>query len=221
MVEDIFGGRRAGDAEPIDVTPQQQEPAGSSRQPERSTRTRRIVIGSVVAVGLLGVGLFGSTGWRMLQQKDASLTTPAQAAGLVRDDSEQARDTADYLHNAFAAGIDLDRSTAVVYRDADVAERSVLVFGGTTMLWSPERDLDALLGLVGDEEGSVAGLREVPAGPLGGVMKCGSTPTDDQEMPVCGWADHGSIAVALFPGRTVDESAELLVELRAELQQRD
>ena len=51
-------------------------------------------------------------------------------------------------------------------------------------------------------------------------MKCGSTPTDDQEMPVCGWADHGSIAVALFPGRTVDESAELLVELRAELQQR-
>ncbi|MFV2021631.1 hypothetical protein [Micromonospora sp. LOL_023] len=222
MVEDIFGGRRTGDPQPVDVTPQPDQPERPDEldQPGRSTRSRRIVIGSVLAAGLLGVGLLGSTGLRMLQQKDASLTTPDEAAGLVRDDSERARDTAQYLRNAFAAGIDLDRSAAAVYRDTEAPDRSVLVFGGTTMLWSPERDLDTLLELVGDEQGAVAGLRTVPAGSLGGVMKCGSAPTDGQDMTACGWADHGSIAVALFPGRSIDESAELLVELRAELQQR-
>jgi len=33
-------------------------------------------------------------------------------------------------------------------------------------------------------------------------------------MTVCGWADHGSIAVALFPGRTLDEAADLMRQMR-------
>ncbi|WFE29832.1 hypothetical protein O7623_11880 [Solwaraspora sp. WMMD791] len=227
MVDDIFGGRRAHqDPVPLDVTPPARDAAGdgpgdgSDRQP-RTGRTRRIVIGAVVATGLLGAGLFGSATLRILQQKDATLVPTPEAAGLVRDNSTSARDTAEYLHSAFAAGIDLDRSSAVVYRDPADPDRSVLFFGGTTTLWSPERDLDTLIGLVGDEEGAVSGLRGVPAGRYGGVMKCGSTPADAEEMPVCGWADHGSIAVALFPGRTVDEAADLLQRLRDDIQQRD
>ena len=43
-------------------------------------------------------------------------------------------------------------------------KRSVLLFGGTTLLWQPERDLDSLFRLMADETGGVTGLREVPAG---------------------------------------------------------
>ncbi|MFY1651549.1 hypothetical protein ACN27J_11715 [Solwaraspora sp. WMMB762] len=231
MVDDTFGGRRSAHQgpvdrqEPVDVTPDAQPTPGDGEGRGRGVRAGRgrrvVVIGSLAALGVLGVGLLGSTGLRIVAQKDASLSAPDEAAGLVRDDGEQARSTADYLHSAFAAGIDLDQSTAAVYRDPSAADRSVLVFGGTALLWSPEHDLDALLEIVGDEEGSVTGVHQVPAGTYGGVMKCGSTPTGDQEMPVCGWADHGSIAVALFPGRTVGESAALLADLRMDLQQRD
>ncbi|MFY1636952.1 hypothetical protein ACN27F_27365 [Solwaraspora sp. WMMB335] len=239
MVDDIFGQRRAAEPEPVDVTPPARpqskreprnrpdgdEPDGrdGQRGPRRSNgrRTRRVVAGSLVAaVGLVGTGLIGSTTVEVLRQKDATLTAPAEAAGLVRDDSEDARTTAEYLSTAFAAGIDLDRSIGVVYSGRGDERRSVLLFGGTTLLWSPERDLDTLLEMLGDEQGTVTGIREVPAGPYGGVMKCGATPTDDGDMPVCGWADHGSVAVAVFPGRSVDESAKLLTELRAAMQRR-
>jgi hypothetical protein len=40
-------------------------------------------------------------------------------------------------------------------------------------------------------------------------------------MTVCGWADHGSLAVAMFPGRGIDESAGLLRKMRDAMQRRD
>ena len=86
----------------------------------------------------------------------------------------------------------------------------MLVFGGTTLLWQPERDLDSLFGLMADETGEVTGLREVDAGRLGGVMKCGTTSGQGGDFAVCGWADHGSVVMAMFPGRSVDEAAGLL-----------
>jgi len=39
-------------------------------------------------------------------------------------------------------------------------------------------------------------------------------------MPVCGWADHGSLALAMFPGRSVDDSARLFVDIRSAAQTR-
>jgi hypothetical protein len=39
-------------------------------------------------------------------------------------------------------------------------------------------------------------------------------------MAVCGWADHGSIALMMFPGRAVDESGNLLRAIREEIQTR-
>ncbi|MDG4764797.1 hypothetical protein O7632_11905 [Solwaraspora sp. WMMD406] len=222
MVDDMFGGRRAPDREPIDVTPLPAATRPDADHDDRPARRRRtIAVAAVAAAGLVGAGLIGIPAWRVLQQSDAALSAPAEAAGLLRDDSEQASATADYLNTAFAAGIALDRSIGVVYADPNAEDRAVLLVGGTTLLWSPERDLDTMLALVGDDQGTVSGVHQVPAGRLGGVMKCGTTPVDDTQMPVCGWADHGSIAVALFPQRGVDESAALLVELRDAIQQRD
>jgi len=37
---------------------------------------------------------------------------------------------------------------------------------------------------------------------------------------VCGWADHGSLAIVLFPRRAVDESADLLLQMRGAMQHR-
>ncbi|MEV0003229.1 hypothetical protein AB0H28_13205 [Micromonospora sp. NPDC050980] len=209
---------------PVELT---DEPIRLSRrepalEPERRpvSRRRKIVLAAALAVGLAGAGALGTVGWRVFQEKDTQLTQPVRVAGLTRDDSDRARGTADYLRDGLAADIELDRSFGTVYRDPADAKRSVLLFGGTTLLWQPERDLDTLFGLMADETGKVARLREVDAGRLGGVMKCGTTSGDGGDFTVCGWADHGSVAMGMFPGRPVADAATLFRRLREGIQSR-
>ena len=53
-------------------------------------------------------------------------------------------------------------------------------------------------------------------------MKCGATPGDGAaDIPVCGWADHGSVAIGLFPGRVADDAGSLLRDMRDAMQTRD
>jgi hypothetical protein len=205
-------------AEPFDMTPREESAEESSR---RRSRTRTAVLGSLLALGLAGAATLGTAGWRIAQQKDARLETPDRVAGLSRDDSERAVSAADYLRTALAAGVRLDETVGAVYTDPAAAERSVLLFAGTTLLWTPESDLDAVFDLIADDAGAVTGLREEPAGELGGVMKCGTTESPEGDIAVCGWADHGSLGIAMFPGRGAGESAPLLREIRSAVQTRE
>ncbi|WBB74934.1 hypothetical protein O7602_05205 [Micromonospora sp. WMMD1128] len=209
---------------PVELT---DEPIRLSRrdpalEPERkpTSRRRKIVLAAALAVGVAGAGALGLAGWGVLKEKDAQLTQPDAVAGLTRDDSERARSTAEYLRDGFAADIELDHSIGTVYADPADAKRSVLLFGGTTLLWQPERDLDTLFDLMADETGKVAGVREVDAGRLGGVMKCGTTTGDGGDFAVCGWADHGSVAMGMLPGRPLTEAATLFREIREGVQRR-
>ncbi|MEO3929152.1 hypothetical protein ABGB07_35645 [Micromonosporaceae bacterium B7E4] len=210
------------DAEAVDITPAldaEPGPAGPGGRP--SSRRRKIVLGSVLAVTLAGAAVFGSVSWRILQQKDATLAAPVEVAGLTRDESEGALATIEYLRTAVNAEINFAESFGAVYADPAGPDRSVLLFGGTTLVWQPERDLDRLFDLASEEDSTVAGVHEVDAGALGGVMKCGTAPIRDGELVFCGWADHGSIAMGMFPGRSLDESAALLRDIRETVQSRD
>lgn len=52
-------------------------------------------------------------------------------------------------------------------------------------------------------------------------MKCGTSSSPEGDLAVCGWADHGSVAMAMFPGRTADDSAALLRDIRGTVQTRN
>ncbi|MFF5176124.1 hypothetical protein ACFY3U_26345 [Micromonospora sp. NPDC000089] len=212
-----------GGPEPVELTEEpirltNHDPADTPRRP--ASRRRRIALAAALAVGLAGATALGVAGWRIAREKDTTLVAPEKVAGLTRDDSDRARSTADYLRSGFAADIDLNGSFGTVYRDPADEKKAVLLFGGTTLLWQPERDLDSLFGLMADETGRVTGLRKVPAGPLGGVMKCGTTSGDGGDFAVCGWADHGSVAMAMFPNRPVEASAGLFRDIRDAVQTR-
>jgi hypothetical protein len=207
--------------QPIDVTPPPGEPVEEPQTTPRRRRTRLIVLGSLLTVGLVGAVFMGTVGWRVMQEKDASLETPPEVAGLRLDQSQQAQETAEYLRTAIGARIDLDQSIGVVYTDPASANRSVLLFGGTTLIWTPGGDLDTLFDVLADDTGAVNNLREVDAGDLGGVMKCGESVAPEGNTTVCGWADHGSVVLALLPGRSQDEGAQLLREIRGTIQSRD
>ncbi|SNY35624.1 hypothetical protein [Paractinoplanes atraurantiacus] len=192
--------------------------AEGDAEPRRRLPVRRIAIGAVLAVGLAGAVAFGRTGWQIYTEKDATLSTPAQIGELRLDETASGRETAEYLSTALSADVDLDKAVGAVYHDA--ANKNVLFLGGTSLFWTPENDLETAFGLISDAEGAVTGLHDVDAGPLGGTMKCGSTKTDEGELTVCGWADHGSLAMAMFPSRTESEAAPLLREIRSTVQKR-
>lgn len=190
-------------------------------RPRLGGHRKRVALGAALLVALVGVAGFGAAGWRVYAQKDATLTMPEAAAGLRRDDSDRARSTAEYLRNGLAADIELDRSVGAVYQDPTDPKRAVLLFGGTTLLWQPERDLDSLFRLMSDATGTVEGLREVAAGDLGGVMKCGRTSGPDGNFAICGWADHGSVVLAMFPDREPADAGALMRKLRTAIQTRN
>ena len=206
-------------SEPFDVTPQA-DPDDAPAAPRRRN-TRTIVLASMLALGLAGAATLGTAAWRIASQKDTTLTIPAEVAGLRRDDSESATTTAESLRTALAAEVDLDDAVAAVYSDPAAKDRSVLFFGGTTLLWTPEDDLTTSFELFADEAGAVDGLADVSAGSLGGTMKCGTAASPEGDMAVCGWADHGSLALAMFPNRTAADSGSLLRTIREAVQTRN
>jgi hypothetical protein len=191
-------------------------PPGTDMAPSRA---RKIILAALLAVAMTGLVVIGMAGWRVLSQKDATLVTPPQVGSLRLDDSADGRSTADYLQTALSATVDLDHAVGAVYRDA--AGRNVLFAGGTALIWRPNKALDAAFDLVADDQGAVTRVHDVAAGSLGGTMQCGATRTDDGDMAVCGWADHGSVALAMFPQRSEAEAAGILRDIRDSAQTRE
>lgn len=203
------------------LEPSTGDPAGESpgASPARHWISRRVVIAALAGVVLLLAVIIGVS-WHFLNRQSVSLEPPATLAGLTLDTSDDAKNTAEYLRTAVAAKVSLDESVGVVYRDPADQGHDVLLFGGTKLLLNPGKELDQALGLLNDTSGEVTGLHEVPPGPLGGVMRCGTSTGEGGPMSVCGWADRDSLAVALFPGRTIDQAATLFRELRAGIERR-
>lgn len=190
--------------------------------PSRPRRKRVLLTAGVVALcGLIAASItLGPTALRILDQKNATLTPTPQAAGLVLDETPQAKATAEDLRAIVVARFTMKQSLAAIYNDPSATTKTVLLVGGTGFVAKPDQELDNLFALLDDTAGGVAGIHEVDAGPLGGVMKCGSADSPDGEMAVCGWGDYGSLVLALFPGRTVNESAALIIKLRETIQHR-
>jgi hypothetical protein len=190
---------------------------GGPRRRWRASRIALIVLGVLVLAGLV---IVGPTSWQVMAQRDTKLTPPQQVAGLSLDSSDDAKQTADYLRSALEVGVGLNSSVGVVYRDPGDRARSVLFFGGTEMVYFPDRELRRALALLDDAGDSLKGLHSVPGGRYGGLMQCGLSSGSDGDITVCGWADHGSVGVALFPGRGQDEAAGLMRQIRDATQQR-
>ncbi|MFC7535657.1 hypothetical protein [Actinoplanes sp. GCM10030250] len=203
------------DEAPFSLTPEEPEPEPT----EPPSKVRTVVLASLLVVALAGAGALGYFAWNVNSQRNTTLSAPPQVGSLQLNSSEDAAATAEYLQGALSAEISMDKTVGGVYGSTE--GKNVLFFGGTTLLWSPEKDLDTSFELISDEEGAVTGLHEVEAGDYGGVMKCGTTHSEGTDLTVCGWADHGSLALAMFPDQTEAAAAPLMLEFRQATQTRD
>lgn len=182
-----------------------------------------LISAAIAGVALLGSAVvYGPTFVRVQQQRGTKVETPPQVGALSMDTSEDAKSTAEYIRDAIDTQVNLDTSVGAIYKDqaGESATRSVILVAGTGRIYKPEDSLGTAFKAVADESGGVRDVHDADPGPLGGVLRCGVTSTQDGDLPVCGWADYGSVAVALFPGRPVAEAEKTLRELRTAVEHR-
>ncbi|MEV6525157.1 hypothetical protein AB0M43_24705 [Longispora sp. NPDC051575] len=195
-------------------------------QPEEERKPlplRRILLiagGVFGVIVLISAVIWGPTIWQVVRQGDPELTIPDKAAGLTLDTSERGKRTAEGMREALSVPVGFDKTVGGVYQDPAAPTRSVIVVAGSATLFDPEETLDDLFAVITDKAGGVNATRAVSAGPLGGEARCGETAIDADKVPVCGWADHGSAGLMLFPGHTPEAAAGLFVTLRGAVQKR-
>jgi hypothetical protein len=141
----------------------------------------------------------------------ASIAAEADVPGLTRSKDDARQKTADSLLGKVESEQWDEASYSVLYTDN--RNRGATLLATTRFIYNPEKDLTARFAdLTGDLK--ITGDAEVDAGDLGGYKRCGSGTLNGRSVAVCGWADHGSLAVAVFGNRSVDESSTLLDTIR-------
>lgn len=171
---------------------------------------------------LMTVCCCGCAAWAkpFVDQRATVAVPPQEVAGLVRVQDPAARLTTITLETDVRTHHWLAEDVfAVVYAEPDGRQR-VTLFGATQFRWSPEQDLIREMDRL-SQKLSLIDVAEADPGKLGGHMRCGKGQVDGRSASVCGWADHGSMAVATFPGRGIADSAELLRALRSALLKRE
>jgi hypothetical protein len=181
-------------------------------------RRRAGILAGIAFLVLVGGFFAGPTVWGIWHERDHRIVIPGHVAGLALDDNPVTHDTVDQLRGTVQANVPLESTTGAIYVDESGASRSVLFVGGTGALASAEVSLDKALKAVGEDAGGIDNTRRVPPGPLGGVMKCGVTGAGPGVTAVCGWAEHGSLGVAVFTNQNPDSSAGLLRKMREAMQ---
>jgi hypothetical protein len=201
-----------------DTPPQESEPV------RRRRRAWPIVL-AVVLVTLVVLGVAGYLlGRPYLAEYPATLTLPDTLAGHERSTNPELRQAADRAVTELRREIDLQDAVADFYQDPADDTRIVWLIGGTKLILNPASEIDAAFRGVGaGADLTMSAPTEVDPGPLGGVARCSSatiSDTDDLPIAVCAWADHGALAIVMFFNRAIEESADLLRQIRAQVQSR-
>jgi hypothetical protein len=110
------------------------------------------------------------------------------------------------------AGGNADDTFAGIYGDGD--GKRVTVFGVTGWRLDPGHDVRGELDRLSDEFG-LTGVQSFDTGAFGVHEECGVGHSDGKTVVVCAWADHGSLATVLLTRRSLDESAQLVEQLRS------
>lgn len=183
--------------------------------PRRRGRRWPRVLLTLSAVTMVCCGGCLAAAMPYLRQWPATVKLTPQVAGLRQRTDPRTRIEMATLAFRLRTGHLLARNVfAAVYAQPGHDDRDVTLFGAAEFIANPGRSLDgALGGLPGGA--TAAGVHDVPAGPLGGYQRCGTATVSGDRVVVCGWADHGSVAVGLFAGRDERHGAALLREVRA------
>jgi hypothetical protein len=147
-----------------------------------------------------------------LDEYPASISAEADVPGLTRSTDKVRQRTADTLLGAVESEQWDEQSVSVLYTDQ--RQRGATLLATTRFVLDPEKELTSRFTELATEL-KIRDSEPVDAGELGGYQRCGTGNLNGKGVAVCGWADHGSLAVLVTAGRSVPETATLLGTIRA------
>jgi hypothetical protein len=179
--------------------------------------------GAGISAGL-GVGALISAAVVLISTLSAptrSLSTPATAGGLRRDDSAGTqRLTQRQRQRLREAG--MPHPLTAVYRRHGDASVTVLFIGSSGHLDAPADRLREFIGGVAESAGS-PGRRPMPypAGRLNGTVLClDQLMSGEATLATCGWADDSTLGVITTDGGDAPRTAGLLLSMRDDMERR-
>jgi hypothetical protein len=174
------------------------------------------VLAALTVLAAIGVYLIARP---FLAEYPATLTAPDQVAGLTRLTDPAVQQSVDGLSARIRTDTHSTNAIAAMYAPDGDRRHLVMLAGATGLNLNPGADLDKVLAGMAKGAGSpLSDVHPVPAGALGGNVRCGSSSmaVNGASVPVamCAWADHGSAGFAFFFNRTADDSATLFGQIR-------
>ena len=172
------------------------------------------VLGILGLLMLLCCGLCGAIVSPLFGEYPSSVaTTPADVDGLKRDDNVIVQLVTAEANFHLRASPYVDGSFVERFEDPKSKDRGVIAFGGTGLIWDPEKTLADTI------KGAGQNLRNVtsfPPGKWGGLLKCGDGKDNEgKDVVMCAWIDHGSMGIGVFYGkRSMQDSARFMRALR-------
>ncbi len=149
------------------------------------------------------------------EQYPVSAVLPTEVADLSLRDDEAAEELTRQLEQEIRQAHPLAEGTfAGVYTDP--VGKHVMIFGTTGFRADPAADAAAEISRLTGQY-SVSDQQTMETGIRGVHQRCGIGQADGTSVVICTWADHGSLATALFDRRSMAESSALLADLRARL----
>ncbi len=205
--------KRASAARPTPPAPPVQRPLPPS--PRRKRRWFRRFLAFCLLMTLCCCGVPAWYGWTWAKQYPVSASVPAGIGDLsLRTDGDSQAAAADLAAEAQRRGNVDATGFGGIYTDG--RGRRVIVYGATSLRWSPDSDLRAELGRLGGDYGFDK-TDPYDSGESGLFVRCADGRNDDVRVAVCGWADHGSLGTVLFSRRNADDGASDVTTIRSAL----
>jgi hypothetical protein len=142
----------------------------------------------------------------------ATIAAEADVPGLTRSTDTSRQRVANTLLAAVESEQWDEQSVSVLYTDQ--RQRGATLLATTRFVLDPEKELTTRFTKLSDPL-KIKNSEPVDAGELGGYERCGTGTLNGRGVAVCGWADHGSLAVLVTAGRSVTDTATLLGTIRA------
>lgn len=185
-------------------------------RPRRKRRWGRRLLAFTLLSALCCCGVPAYFAYPAAQQYPVTAALPQTIADLDLRDTDTTRQALDRLTGQLSgtALVTSGDPFAGVYADGN--GKRVTVFGSTGFRLTPESDVEDQLARLTDEF-SLTTITAYDLGVTGAHERCGVGRSGDSGVVVCAWADHGSLAAAIFTRRAEDESADLTAVLREQI----
>jgi hypothetical protein len=182
--------------------------------PRKRRRGLKITLAVLAVLALLCVGGGLILGLPILKEWPATLRTPDSLAGQPRLSTPELDKSAETISSDLKKQTHAQDTVAAFYGTKDNPEHVFAVVGVTTLILDPKKDLADAFNGASEGEMKFPEIKDVDAGPLGGIMRCGSSAISNVPLTMCGWADHGSLVLGLFFRANVEEASAKLRDVR-------